>query len=359
MGSVLEAYRHGVAQGHMQPDPGQAAVAGRLDDLAGRLSRAQGLFGSRRPVRGLYLWGGVGRGKSMLMDLFFAHAPVSAKRRVHFLDFMQDVHENIDAARQTGTNDPIAQVARRIAGEAHLLCLDEFQVNDIADAMVLKRLFEGLTRRRSVVVATSNRAPSELYKDGLNRQLFLPFIDWLEAKTEVVEIEAARDYRLERLTEAPVWVSPLGAAAEAAMERAWERLSLGRTQQALHLGVKGRELVFPHAAGGVVRTSFASLCDCPLGPADYLALAAHVRTLILEGVPRLTPERRDVARRFVTLIDALYEAKVKLVASAEAEPEALYPEGDGAFEFQRTVSRLHEMRSVDYLGAEPVAGARA
>ena len=354
MGAVRDAYQACIDQGRLNADPGQAAIAERLDGLAQRLAEGRGLFGRRKPVRGLYIWGGVGRGKSMLMDLFFRHAPVEAKRRVHFHDFMQAVQDAVHAERAKGSDDAVAPVARRIADETRLLCFDEFQVTDIADAMVLKRLFEGLLERKVVVVATSNRVPADLYKDGLNRQLFLPFIDLLEAEMDVVEIKAARDYRLERLTEAPAWYTPLGEAATAALDRAFDRLTLGAEAQPHAIAVKGRKLAFRKTAAGVIQSDFERLCAEPLGPADYLAVASHAHTLILDGIPALTPARRDEANRFVTLIDTLYEARAKLVAAAEVEPEALYPEGDGSFEFQRTVSRLFEMRSTEYLGAEHV-----
>jgi cell division protein ZapE len=354
MGAVREAYEACISGGRLNADPGQATIAAKLDDLAVRLTEGRGLFGRRKSVRGLYIWGGVGRGKSMLMDLFFRHAPVEAKRRVHFHDFMQAVQDEIHAERAKGSDDAVAPVARRIADETRLLCFDEFQVSDIADAMVLKRLFEGLLERKVVVVSTSNRVPDALYKDGLNRQLFLPFIDLLKSELDVVEIDAARDYRLERLTEAPVWYTPLGEGATAALDHAWQRLTLGAEPQPHTLTVKGRKVELRETAAGVIRSTFARLCERPLGPADYLAIAAHAHTLILDGVPVLTAEKRNEAKRFVTLIDTLYEARAKLVAAAAAEPEALYPEGDGSFEFQRTVSRLFEMRSSEYLGAEHV-----
>lgn len=354
MGDLLSAYQACIADGRLNADPGQAAIAAQLDDLASRLENGNGLFGRRKSVRGLYIWGGVGRGKSMLMDMFFKHAPVEAKRRVHFHDFMQEVQDAVHGERTKGSDDAVAPVARRIADETRLLCFDEFQVTDIADAMVLKRLFEGLLERRVVVVSTSNRVPDDLYKDGLNRQLFLPFIDLLKAQMDVVEIEAARDYRLERLTEAPVWYTPLGEGSTAALDRAWQRLTLGAEPRPHTLTVKGRKVELKETAAGVIRTTFARMCERPLGPADYLAIAAHAHTMILDRVPILSAEKRNEAKRFVTLIDTLYEAKAKLVAAAAAEPEALYPEGDGSFEFQRTVSRLFEMRSAEYLGAEHV-----
>jgi cell division protein ZapE len=347
---VLTAYRARVSAGRLSPDAAQEAAAARLDALASALSARSSLFGGRKPVRGLYLWGGVGRGKSMLMDLFFEHARDTARRRVHFHAFMQEVHAGLAQARQSGARDPLAVVTAAIAREARLLCFDEVQVTDIADAMVLGRLLDGLLARGSVIVATSNRPPDDLYRDGINRALFLPFVERLKAELDVVELTAARDYRLERLTGAPVWITPLGPATSAQLEAIFTDLSVCAEPRPLSLTVQGRTLSLPRTCAGIIASDFATLCASALGPADYLAIAAHAQTLILDGVPVLTPARRNEAARFVTLIDALYEARAKLIAAAAAPPDALYPQGDGAFEFQRTVSRLHEMASVEYLG---------
>lgn len=367
MGGVRDQYNARIDSGALSPDPAQADAVAVLDDLNHRLSaRRGGLFSRPKPVRGLYMWGGVGRGKSMLMDMFFAEAPIARKRRVHFHAFMASVHDSLaewrgmDAvARRKSSwrvkgagDDPIAPAAKRIAAEAELLCFDEFQVTQIADAMILSRLFEALFARGVTVIATSNRHPDELYKNGINRDLFTPFIDLLKARCDVHELVSARDYRLERLTEAPVWHAPLGQAAQAAMDHAFERLTLGAQAQSCELTVKGRKIPVSREAAGVARFTFDELCARPLGPSDYLMIAASFHTVMLENVPTLSPAKRNEAARFVSLIDALYEAKTKLVVSAEAEPEALYPEGDGAFEFQRTASRLHEMRSADYIAAE-------
>ena len=367
MGAVRAQYEARLASGALTEDAAQAEAAARLDALAIRLAHARkpGWFSKPKPERGLYLWGGVGRGKSMLMDLFFAEAKIAPKRRVHFHEFMAEVHERLDEWRKMSADarrqsawrvkgagdDPIAPVARRVADEAQLLCFDEFQVTQIADAMILGRLFTQLFERGVTVVATSNRHPDALYKDGINRQLFLPFIDLLKERCEVMELAASRDYRLDRLTEAPVWYAPLGDASAAALDRAWDRLTLGAAPQHCMLTVKGRKLEVTREAAGVARFSFEELCARPLGPLDYLAIAATFHTLIIEGIPKLSADKRNEAARFVSLIDALYEAKVKLVASAEAEPDQLYPAGDGAFEFERTASRLFEMRSTDYLAA--------
>ncbi|WP_273241656.1 cell division protein ZapE [Hyphomonas atlantica corrig.] len=370
MGYVIERYEARISDGQLMPDPVQAEAAAVLDDLAHRLANRKtgGWFSKAETVTGLYMWGGVGRGKSMLMDLFFEHAPVEARRRVHFHEFMAEVHDRLDAWRKLSEDerkrsewrvkgagdDPIAPVAKQIASEANLLCFDEFQVTQIADAMVLARLFEALFERHVTVVATSNRHPNDLYKDGINRPLFLPFIEHLKANCDVMELASERDYRLDRLIEAPVWYAPLGGESERALDQAWDRLTLGAEPQHCVLTVKGRKLEVHREAAGVARFTFEELCARPLGSRDYLAIAANFNTVILSGIPTLGPENRNEAARFVSLIDAFYEAKVKLVASAAAEPEELYPEGDGSFEFERTVSRLHEMRSTDYLAEERI-----
>ena len=370
MGYVIERYEARINDGQLMPDPVQAEAAAALDDLAHRLANRKtgGWFSKAETVTGLYMWGGVGRGKSMLMDLFFEHAPVEARRRVHFHEFMAEVHDRLDAWRKLSEDerkrsewrvkgagdDPIAPVAKQIASEANLLCFDEFQVTQIADAMVLARLFEALFERHVTVVATSNRHPNDLYKDGINRPLFLPFIEHLKANCDVMELASERDYRLDRLIEAPVWYAPLGGESERALDQAWDRLTLGAEPQHCVLTVKGRKLEVHREAAGVARFTFEELCARPLGSRDYLAIAANFNTVILSGIPTLGPENRNEAARFVSLIDSFYEAKVKLVASAAAEPEELYPEGDGSFEFERTVSRLHEMRSTDYLAEERI-----
>ncbi|MCA8898339.1 MAG: cell division protein ZapE [Hyphomonas sp.] len=371
MAGVLEQYRQRVSAGLLTQDPAQAEAAALLDSLAARLASPQksGWFGARpAPVTGLYLWGGVGRGKSMLMDLFFAAAPAEAKRRVHFHEFMAEIQDLLDIWRKmpdverkrsawrvkSAGDDPIPPVAKQVAAGARLLCFDEFQVTQIADAMILARLFEQLFARGVTMVATSNRVPDDLYKDGINRPLFVPFIRLLKERCDVFHLDSQHDYRLDRLIAAPVWYAPLGNASELALDEIWTRLTSGAEAQHCVLTIKGRKLEVQREAAGVARFSFAELCARPLYSRDYLAVAANFHTIILSGIPLLGPENRDQAARFVALIDALYEAKVKLVASAAAEPEALYPEGDGSFEFQRTASRLHEMRSADYLAEERV-----
>ncbi len=366
MTGLKDLYQKRLASGRLSPDPAQAAVVQRLDALSRALSASRGWFGSAPQERGLYLWGGVGRGKSMLMDLFFESAAVREKRRVHFHDFMLEIHafifewrklsvserkRNAAYVREAG-DDPIAPAARQIANKATLLCFDEFHVTQIADAMILGRLFEQLFARGVTIVATSNRTPSDLYLNGINRQLFQPFIKRLEEELDVIELKAEHDYRLERLTAAPVYYTPLGREADAAMDAAFDRLTGGETPAAETLDVQGRALNVPRQTAGVARFTFDELCKQPLGAADYLAIARHYPTILIDRVPKMTVDERNWAARFVTLIDALYECRTKLVMSADAEPDDIYVSGDGAFEFQRTASRLHEMRSAEYLASE-------
>ena len=358
MGQHLQAiYDTRVAEGLLRPDPAQRAALLRLEELRAQLEarpapRAGLLARFRKPEppqgkQGLYLWGGVGRGKSMLMDLFYQHAPTTEKRRVHFHAFMQEVQAALHEARKTGVDDAIKPVAADIAKGLRLLCFDEMQITDIADAMIVGRLFERLFAAGVVIVTTSNRHPSDLYKDGLNRQLFLPFIALLEEKLEVDQLEAMTDYRQDRLAGAQVYFTPLGAQATRAINEIWRDLTGGREEE-LCLEVKGREVHLPRYWAGMARASFWDLCGQPLGPADYLALVGAVKLLVLEGVPRLDATKFNEAKRFVTLIDALYEGHVRLICSAEDAPERLYLEGTGSFEFERTASRLREMQGADW-----------
>lgn len=353
MSSPLAAYRDRLAVGELQPDPDQERAAARLDRLAAELARWRpgGWLRRSEPPRGVYLWGPVGRGKSMLLDLFFQGAPVDRKRRVHFHEFMLARHAFLREARARGAGQDqlIADAAKAVASEARLLCFDELQVTDIADAMILGRLFERLFEEEVVVVATSNRPPHDLYKNGLNRQLFLPFIALIEDRLDQIEIAGPHDFRLRQLMAAPIYYAPLGPAADEAMDRAWTRLTGGAAPQQVTLDVGGRSLKVEREAAGVARFSFDELCARPLGASDYLEIAERFHTVLLENIPRLKPSMRDEAARFRTLIDALYEAKVKLVASADAQPHELYPEGDQRFEFERTASRLMEMRGEAYL----------
>jgi cell division protein ZapE len=363
---VQAAYRRLIAEGQLEADDAQSAAVAALDALYQRLEnyRPDGVLAKllrrkKKPPQGLYLYGAVGRGKSMLMDLFFSLAPVAQKRRVHFHAFMQETHARIHEYRQAHpkSGDPMPAIAKAIAAEVTLLCFDELQVKDIADASILGRLFSLLLEAGIVVVATSNRHPDDLYKGGLNRHRFLPFIDFLKQSHKLHELSAHKDYRLARLTAAPVWFSPCGPRARKALDERFDSLTEGVATAPLRLDLKGRFLDVPRAAGGVARIGFEALCIEARGAADYLALAAHFHTLILDNVPLLEPQKKNEALRFVTLIDALYEAKVKLIAAADGPPQKLYPEGDEAFEFERTVSRLMEMQSRDYL-ALPHLGAR-
>ena len=307
------------------------------------------------PPMGLYIYGGVGRGKSMLMDLFFDKSVVEHKRRVHFHEFMIEVQEKLHQWRKQEKNaredDPIVPIADEIAEAAWLLCFDEFHVVDIADAMILGRLFEALFARGVVVVATSNFAPDMLYKDGLNRELFLPFIDLIKEKLDVLHLASPTDYRHERLMHMQVYLSPLGAETTAALERDFAELTEGAIAGSDALEVKGRTLPVSRAARGVAWFTFDELCGRPLGAGDYIAVAERYHTIVLDGVPQLPEARRNEAKRFMLLIDELYEHKANLVMGADVSPAELYTEGRHAFEFERTVSRLMEMQSEEYLDA--------
>lgn len=356
---VRAAYDELVAAHELKPDPWQERAVGALEQLArsiggnGLLSRL--LRSHSSGPAGVYLWGGVGRGKSMLMDLAFAHIDIAPKRRVHFHEFMLETHGRLRIARERHEGDPIEPVALEIAAQARLLCFDEMQVTNPADAMILSRLFGKLIEVGVKVVTTSNRPPIDLYKDGLNRELFLPFIRLVEKRMLVVPVNGPTDYRLERLTGVEVWHVPNGPKATAALSRAFFQLTDYPVEDRAKVPAEdldvggGRVLHVPKSLKGVAVFSFKRLCGEPRGPADYLAIARRFHTVIIVGIPVMGPEMRNEAARFVTLIDALYEHKVKLLAAADAEPAGLYPSGDGSFEFQRTVSRLEEMRSAEYL----------
>ena len=366
----LAHYRERLASGELATDPAQALAAERLQDLWGKLRdydppavAAAGGFLSRllrlkpadwapeaRP-NGLYIVGEVGRGKSMLMDLFFATATVTRKRRLHFHAFMQDAHRRIHAWRQAqgdGAPDPIPPLADAIAAEAALLCFDEFQINDIADAIILGRLFEALFARGVVVVATSNTLPDDLFAGKPGRDAFLPFIALLKQHLDLLVLDGVQDWRRFHAQSERNWIVPADARADRALDAAFDRLSEGAPAKPGRLLVAGRIVPVPLAAKCVARFDFGALCSTALGPGDYLALATHYHALVLDGVPRLSPANHDEARRFITLIDALYEHRVKLVASADAPPDQLYECGEGARAFERTASRLQEMQTAEY-----------
>ena len=377
--SITARYAAGVAAGRVESDAAQLAVVDKLARLEARLvehrlarksSSLGWLFGSRGDktpsLKGLYIYGEVGRGKTMLMDLFFEASPVARKRRAHFHEFMLDVHDRIYNIRQKmklgefPDEDPIRIVADQLFAEAWLLCFDEFHVTDIADAMILGRLFAQLFERGVVVVATSNVAPADLYKDGLNLALFVPFIHLLEEHMEVVRLAARTDFRLEKLAGLPVWYVPADAAADAALDDAWRRLTGGHDGAAQDLALKGRSVHVPRAFMGVARFTFHDLCEAPLAAADYLRIGREYHTIILDRIPVMTYDNRNAAKRFIILIDTLYDMNVKLIASAAAEPDALYvaDEGFEALEFKRTASRLIEMGSQAYL-ARPHGAAHS
>jgi cell division protein ZapE len=368
----LPAYRALVTDGRLTSDPAQRMAAERLQALWAKLrgydpplrppagnGSLLSRFLRRKPadwadearLNGLYLVGEVGRGKSMLMDLFFAAAQLARKRRIHFHRFMQDAHASIHRWKRENPDgdDPIPPLADAIAGGAALLCFDEFQVNDIADAMILGRLFQALFERGVVVVATSNTLPDDLFAGQPGRDAFLPFIALIKQRLDVLVLEAGRDFRRARLRGIPTWYVPADGQADRALDAAFAQLTGNATPAEERLVVSGRVLRVPLAAEGVARFDFPALCGSPLGAGDYLAIATHFHTLVLDAIPRLSPDNHDEARRFITLIDALYDHRVKLVASADARPDTLYQRGEGAKAFERTASRLEEMQSQDYL----------
>lgn len=362
MTPLAERYRELVAAGELRPDDDQQRAVAALDRLAVQLAEVPKkgsilwrIAGKKAPPPGgLYMYGGVGRGKSMLMDLAFETIAYAPKRRVHFHEFMQEVHERLRLERAKEAGDPIPPVAKAIAAEARLLCFDEMVVNNSADAMILSRLFTQLLDAGVTVITTSNRPPRDLYLGGLNRELFLPFIALIEQKLEVVGLNGPTDYRLERLGGMPTWHVPNGPAATAALSEAFFRLTDYPPEDRANVPTEelaipgGRSLHVPKSLKGVAVFSFKRLCGEARGAADYLAIARHFHTVLIVGIPRMGPENRNEAARFVTLVDALYEHKVKLLAAADAEPGNLYLAGDGAFEFERTASRLHEMRAADW-----------
>ena len=362
MGRVYDTYDKMVVRGELRADVAQAVVAKKLDALCEALDGYErsdrpnglvkwlGLAKQVPPPEGLYIHGDVGRGKTMLMDLFFELARSKPKTRIHFHEFMQSVHARVHHWRKQH-DDPIPPVAAEIARDAALLCFDEFQVTDITDAMILGRLFTALFEHGIVVVATSNIAPDGLYEHGLNRNSFLPFIKLMQQKMAVISLDGETDYRLERLMGHKVYVTPLGAEADKELQTMWEELTECESAPPLELEVTGRTLVVPQAARSVARFQFSDLCEQPLGPGDFLKIAKTFHTVIVENIPKLSKARRNEAKRFVILVDALYDNHVRLIASAEVAPDKIYPEGDHAFEFNRTASRLMEMQSEEYLMA--------
>ncbi len=351
MTKLLDAYEAQLAAGGIADDPAQRDAVAHLDALGAALAarpKRKRLFGRKTDAPGgVYLWGGVGRGKSMLMDLFVASLNGNAKRRVHFHEFMQEVHAGMNRARRQGLPDALAPVADALVDELSLLALDEMQINDIADAMIVGRLFERLLEGGVAVVTTSNRPPDGLYENGLNRKLFEPFIALINERLNVFELCAAEDYRQTRIAGDPVFFTPADDDAKNAIDHIWTALT-GGNETTLDLTIQGRVLHLERYHNGTARVGFAELCGRPLGAADYLALAGTLRVLILEDIPGLSPANFDAARRFVTLIDTLYEARVHLIASAAAGPDELYTAGTGSFEFERTASRLREMQGQDW-----------
>ena len=354
--SPIKEYERRVKASELQNDPNQRQALELLDQLhtelltykPPKLGYLKAFFPkNRRTPKGLYIYGGVGRGKSMLMDLFYDQSTIKAKRRVHFHAFMQEVHDAMHKIRQTGVSDALAPVAEGIAENTKLLCFDEMQVTDITDAMIVGRLFENLFSAGVIVVTTSNRHPNDLYKNGLNRSLFTPFIGTLNEHLNVHCLDSKTDHRQNRLMDQQIYFHPLDEASQFAVTHLWQELSNGVTEPYV-IKRKGRDIVIPEFSSGVGKAGFDDLCAKPLGPGDYLEIAKSLRVLIVTNIPKLSKANNNEAKRFVTLIDALYEAKVKLIASAAADPEQLYTEGSGAFEFERTASRLREMQSTDW-----------
>jgi cell division protein ZapE len=368
--SVVERLEKMVADGEIQRDAQQFAIAHKLDHILSAMRERQPatkssvlgwLFASRRkvddPIRGLYIHGSVGRGKTMLMDMFHELAPTERKRRAHFHEFMADVHGRIHAHRQKFKNgetkqaDPVPPVAASLHQEAQLLSFDEFTVTDIADAMILSRLFTELFALGSILIATSNVEPDDLYRDGLNRQLFLPFVDLMKRYVDIASLDTPTDYRLEKTRSLPVWLVPIDGVNDTRIEQAWHEVTSGAKSRPDMIERKGRKIAVPQAAAGAARFTFADLCEAPLGASDYLAIVHRYKTIFIEHIPVLSPEKRNETKRFINLVDTLYDGRRRLIASAAAMPEELLPirKGTEGFEFDRTISRLFEMRSADYL----------
>ncbi|HEY4199718.1 MAG TPA: cell division protein ZapE [Devosiaceae bacterium] len=363
---VSAAYEKLVAAGQLEADDGQRRACLVLDRIAGELAangkpKLSAFFGTQATVKGAYLVGDVGRGKTLLMDLFFAVVPITAKRRVHFHEFMTEMHEAITAfrAKAKGRNDnadPIAAVVKPLVKSLRLLCLDEFHVQDITNAMLLQRLFGKLFEGGVTLVATSNVVPERLYENGLNRQLFLPFVDLLKANADVVSLNGPIDYRRLKFEGRQVYF--FGSEADSGLDLLWQHVTGGVTPETGEVKLLGRKLRVPAMAMGAARFSFAELCDKPLGAADYLRLAHAFDTIFIDDIPQLDRTRSDAAKRLILLVDTLYDRGVKLAASFAVPLESLGQDDKTRFEFQRTISRLIEMRSTDYLGAPRKAGLR-
>jgi cell division protein ZapE len=357
MTMLLATYAEKIAGGDIRDDAAQATVVAQLIRLTQALEDrkqrgAVGRFLNKNSTpKGIYIYGDVGRGKTMLMDLFFAGLRVQAKQRIHFHAFMQDIHKRRQALKD---GNVVAQIAKDLAKRVQVLCLDEMQIGDIADAMIVGRLFQALMAQGTVIVTTSNLPPDHLYKDGLNRNLFLPAIEMLKTRFDVIALTSPTDYRLGRVKAWESFVTPLGPKADAHVQKIWERLTEVPKGEPMEIAVLGRSLHVPECAHGCARFSFADLCEAPLGPPDYLALAANFQTVFVEGIPALKTTQRNEAKRFVLLIDTLYDARVHLVASSAQPPERIYPQGDHPFEFSRTISRLQEMQSAAWWGQKIV-----
>lgn len=357
----MKHYQQLIAEGTITADKDQERIILMLDDLAAKMltykkdkkSLINKIFSTVDAPQGLYLHGGVGRGKSMLMDLFFDHLPIKSKRRVHFHGFMLDIHNRIHKLKDKDAGDPIQHVANQIAEESKLLCFDEFQVSDIADAMILGRLFKILFDKGVVVVATSNRHPDDLYKHGLQREQFLPFIAIFKQKMKIIPLNGTTDYRLQHLKSlSTVYYTPLGEDADKFLDNVFNELDNDAESIEGELHVQGRVVKVPKMHGDIAQFSFDDLCKAALGSADYIEIAREFNTILLSDIPQMSKEYRNEAKRFTTLIDELYEHKTKLICTAELPPHELYKQGDNSFEFERTVSRLIEMQSDSYLGEE-------
>ena len=348
---IETVYEDKISNKVLAHDPSQASAIKLLskinEDLKNRNKGFLSVIKKKQSLKGVYLWGGVGRGKSMVMDLFFEFTDIQKKRRVHFHAFMQEIHEEIFKVRKTGANDAIEPIAKHIAKNLDLLCFDELQVTDITDAMIIGRLFDKITNNGVFIVATSNRIPEDLYKNGLNRNLFIPFIDFIKRDFKIFEFTTGVDYRQLGLNSKKRFFSPIDSNSKLEVDAIWESFLEGPPYE-LKLNLKSRSISITQFVNGVGRMDFEDLCEKPLGPADFLAIANSLRVLIIDNIPKLSRAKNNQAKRFVTLIDVLYEQKVILIASAETIPEKIFESGEGSFEFERTASRISEMQSENW-----------